>query len=211
MAINRALVFHAAWADNHGTASQDNVSIEEGDRHQEQRHLEMFHAVLLHNDMQAKAQFQQQLNATVVRWIRLHPRRERAYQYEKEEYYVTQAFACFWRVTAQQHVGTFGTFAAVLQFLQASVNSVVLEAVRTAKRPKVSLAARHEMGDGDEMWEHVQCLFSDARERRIAYLLVHCGMKPKEIVQFYPDEFGDVSEIVSIRLAIFNGGIIHCA
>ena len=209
MAINRARVFHAAWADNHVTASQDNVSIEESNGHQERRHLEMFHAVLLHNDMQAKAQFQQQLNATVMRWIRLHPRRERAYQYEKEEYYVAQAFACFWRVTAQQHVGAFGTFAAVLQFLQASVNSVVLEAVRTAKRP-----ARHDMDDGDEtweLWEQVQCLLSDARERRIAYLLFHCGMKPKEIVQSYPEEFGDVSEIVRVRLALFNAGIIHCA
>lgn len=205
MASKRVLVFHAAWAENHVTASQDDVSTGESDRRQEQRYLEMFRAVLLHNDVQAKAQFQQQLNATVVRWLRLHPRRERAYQCEKEEYYVTQAFACFWRVTAQRDVTEFSSFAAVLRYLEANVNSVVLDVMRAAMRSAVSAGTCY--GDGEEMWEQVQGLLADERERRIAYLLFSCGLKPKEIVQFYPEEFGDVSEIVRIRLTLFNGGI----
>ncbi len=205
MAINRVHVFHAAWAEDHVTASQDDVSRGESDRRQEQRYLEMFQAVLLHNDVQAKAHFQQQLSATVVRWLRLHSRRERAYQCEKEEYYVTQAFACFWRVTAQRDVTEFSSFATVLRYLQASVNSVVLDVVRASMRPAVSVGTYY--GDNEEMLEQVQGLLADARERRIAYLLFSCGLKPKEIVQFYPEEFGDVSEIVHVRLTLFNGGI----
>jgi hypothetical protein len=49
--------------------------------------------------------------------------------------------------------------------------------------------------DSDELWEVIASLLPDERTRRVAYLLFHCGLKPREIVHFCPEEFSDVQEI----------------
>jgi hypothetical protein len=53
--------------------------------------------------------------------------------------------------------------------------------------------------DTGEIWEILQKLLPDVRERRLAYLLFHCGLKPREIVRFYPQEFNDIAEICRLR------------
>jgi hypothetical protein len=42
------------------------------------------------------------------------------------------------------------------------------------------------------------------RERRMAYLLFHCGLKPLDIVATYPQEFNDVRAIARLRLSIIE-------
>jgi len=42
-------------------------------------------------------------------------------------------------------------------------------------------------------------LLPDAREQRVAYLLFHCGLKPREIVHYCSREFSKVSEIYRMR------------
>ena len=46
-----------------------------------------------------------------------------------------------------------------------------------------------------EVWEVLQTLLPDRREKRLAYLLFHCGLSPREIVRFCPQEWSDVDEI----------------
>ena len=202
MTSDPAVVTQVAWTEKYMPVSQDALSTVDSEMHQEQGYLEMFHAALSNNDLQAKEQFQHQLNGTMLRWIRLHPMREIVCQREKEEDYVARAFACFWQIMAQRDAIKCNALATVLQYLQASVNGVMLDATRASMRLGVSLATLHD--SGDEVWKNVQNLLSDKRQERIAYLLFHCGLKPKEIIQSYPEEFGDVLEIASIRLAIFN-------
>ena len=45
---------------------------------------------------------------------------------------------------------------------------------------------------------------SNARERRMAYLLFQCALKPGEIVGRFPNEFSDVNEISRIRRNIME-------
>jgi hypothetical protein len=52
-------------------------------------------------------------------------------------------------------------------------------------------------------------LLSDAREQRLAYLLFHCGLKPEEIVHFYPHDFSDVREISSLRHNIIEQVLLN--
>jgi len=47
-------------------------------------------------------------------------------------------------------------------------------------------------------------MLADQHERRLAYLLYHCGLSPKEIVRFYPQEWSDVQEIHCLRRAILE-------
>ncbi len=47
-------------------------------------------------------------------------------------------------------------------------------------------------------------MLSDWREQRLVYLLYHCGLKPKEIVHFCPQDWSDVQEIYRLRRNILD-------
>lgn len=53
--------------------------------------------------------------------------------------------------------------------------------------------------DNQGIWESIQLLLSDERERRLAYLLYHCGLKPRDIVRRCSPEFPDVQEIYRLN------------
>jgi hypothetical protein len=47
-------------------------------------------------------------------------------------------------------------------------------------------------------------LLPNDRERRLAYLLFHCHLKPREIVHFCFEEFNEVQEVYRLRRNIFE-------
>ena len=47
------------------------------------------------------------------------------------------------------------------------------------------------------------------REQRLAYLLYHCGLKPREIVRFCPQEWSDVKEVYRMRRNIMERLLHH--
>lgn len=53
------------------------------------------------------------------------------------------------------------------------------------------------------LWESIRHLLSNEREIRLAYLHFHCGLKSKEIVQIYPQEFHDLHVVYSLQRNIF--------
>ena len=55
-----------------------------------------------------------------------------------------------------------------------------------------------------EVWELLQTMLPNGREQRLAYLLYHCGLKPREIVRFCPQEWNDVQEIYRLRRNILE-------
>ncbi len=61
-----------------------------------------------------------------------------------------------------------------------------------------------DLDDGYEVWEVVRSLLTDERQQRVAYLIYHCGLKPREIIQFCSQEFSDIQEIYRLRRSIFE-------
>jgi hypothetical protein len=55
-----------------------------------------------------------------------------------------------------------------------------------------------------EDWEMLKMLLSNPREVRLAYLLFHCGLGPKQIVHVCPQEFDDVHEVCCLRRIILE-------
>jgi hypothetical protein len=53
--------------------------------------------------------------------------------------------------------------------------------------------------ESSEVWEILQTMLPDRREKRLAYLLFHCGLKSREIVRFCPQEWSDVHDIYRLR------------
>ena len=58
--------------------------------------------------------------------------------------------------------------------------------------------------DRGQVWENLQRLLPSERERRLAYLLYHCGLRPREIVRFLPQEWSEIQEIYRLRRDILE-------
>jgi hypothetical protein len=169
--------------------------------------LELLHHAVVQGDQDAWAGLQQCLSEFVWAWLRAHPLREEARRWESEETYVALAFERFWQATVRQQVA-FKTLAAALVYLRASLHGAILDTLRVYARPgAVPLPESGEPGEpyyedqstSLEVWEFLQTILPGAREQRLAYLLYHCGLKPREIVRFCPQEFSDIREIYRLR------------
>ena len=184
--------------------------------------LEMFHRTLFQGDQRAKEQFQQHFSKVVLAWLRLHPKQEEVYRFEREEYYLVQAFACFWQAMACHKELKISHLAAVLQYLQASLNGVIIDTLRAysyrreSSRPRPDFSpdfskesAITAQDNNDEVWQNIWSLLSDTREQRLAYLLFHCGLKPGEVANFYPREFSDGQEISRVRHNIIERVLLN--
>lgn len=174
--------------------------------------LELLHRAIMQGDQAAWQGLQQCLGEMVRGWLRCHPARAAACRWESEENYVALAFERFWQATVQQQLA-FETFAGALAYLRASLHGALLDTLRAYSRPnEVSLPEAGEPGepygedqtDSSEVWEILQTMLPNAREQRLAYLLYHCGLKPREIVRFCPQEWSDIQEIYRLRRNIME-------
>lgn len=180
--------------------------------------LEIFRRALLQHDDNAWEMLQHRFSPLVLGWMRRHPRRDAACRYDSEENYVAQAFSRFWQATAHNQELEFDTLAAALRYLQASLNGAIMDTLRAYSRPKdvawpepgiyfpeePSEPSVEDDDEGRELWEIVSSLLPDQRERRVAYLLFRCGLKPREIIHRCSEEFSEVREVYRLRRNIIE-------
>jgi hypothetical protein len=175
--------------------------------------VELIRRATVLGDQEAWIWVQHCFGGVVLNWLRCHPRRAHACRLESEENYVAQAFERFWQATASHKRVKFTTLAAALQYLRASLNGTILDTLRIYVRPReTSLPEPGETGEpymedsfeSNEIWEILQTMLPDRREKRLAYLLFHCGLRPREIVRYCPQEWSDVHEIYPVRRNIMQ-------
>jgi hypothetical protein len=155
---------------------------------------------------------QQNLGEVVRGWLHDHPCGKTACRLGSEDGYIAGAFERFWQLAIEQQL-EFSTLDAALLYLRVSLHAAVLDTLRTSSQLKEltwssSYCAR-EISREDalscaELWELLQGELSNGREQRLAYLLFHCGLKPREIAHCRPLEFGDVCEIYRLRRNIME-------
>jgi hypothetical protein len=152
--------------------------------------LELLRRAIVQGDQEARAGLQHCLSELVQGWLYNHPHREAALSFESEESYVALAFERLWQATVRQQVA-FRTLAGALAYLRASLHGAILDMLRTYSWPgEVSLPESHgeDRAASLQAWEVLQSMLPNAREQRLAYLLYHCGLEPREIVRFCPQE-----------------------
>lgn len=180
--------------------------------------LEIFHRALVRRDQDAWELLQLRFSDTVRGWLRRHPQREVAYHYDSEENYIAQTFARFWQATAHNEKLEFTTLAAVLRYLRASLNGAIVDTLRAYSRPKETVLPEpdspgeplaEDQEDSSDLWEVIRSLLPTHREQRLAYLLFHCSLKPREIVRYCQQEFGDIREIYRMRRNITDRLLRH--
>jgi hypothetical protein len=188
-----------------------------GDETFEVYSLQLLRRAIARGEQDAWAGFQQCLEETVLTWLHEHPGREAACRGLSEKYLVVQAFERF-RQAAVQAQMAFETLAGVLVYLRASLHGAILDTLRTLSRPReVSRPVPGQAGeshvedqiDSNGIWEILQTLLPGAREQRLAYLLYHCGLGPKEIVHCCSQEWSDVQEIYRLRRTIVERLLHH--
>jgi hypothetical protein len=102
--------------------------------------------------------------------------------------------------------------ADALLALCLCLNSAILDALRASSPSDEILVPRNleaaesqaKSSKQSDVWELLGTLFPDVREQRLAFLLFHCGLGPKEIVLTYPHEFPDLEEISRLRCRLMQ-------
>ena len=173
--------------------------------------LEMFCRALKENDQHMQGWLQRNFSVIILNWIHGHPKSRLACQLRAEEYYIIETFRCFWQTLIKQQKFDLPSMAYVLSYLHVIMNGVILNALRNYSSPQEiplpNMAGDVQSNDNDsfhEVWGLIEGKLSNTRERRIAYLLFQCALKPGEIVDHFPNEFSDVNEISRIRRNIIE-------
>ncbi|MBV9690622.1 MAG: hypothetical protein JO202_13045 [Ktedonobacteraceae bacterium] len=175
--------------------------------------LELFRRAVVERDSNAWQVVQELLQPIAMRWMLRHHKRSVACTLESEENYVAMAFARFWQAAVHNRQLQFSSFGAALRYLYSSLNGAILDTLRTYAHPQeMALPEQGIVGEPvaaeeenyTEMLAAILKLLPDAREKRLAYLLFHCGLKPREIVLHCPQEFDSVKDIYRLRRNIIE-------
>ncbi len=169
--------------------------------------LEILRRALVQRVDQAWSMVQRCFSEIIRVWLRSHPGGDIALRRDAEENYIAQTFSRFWYATHDQQL-EFATLNGALSYLHATLNGIIMDTMRVHLRSvEVPLPdpgfpdepAAEEQQDGRMLWESIQSLLPNENERRVVYLLYYCGLKPREIVRRFPQEFGDVKEVYRLN------------
>jgi hypothetical protein len=188
----------------------------------EQYWLELFYRALVQHDPDAWELLQERCYPLVRTWMAKYPHHAIACSYKPVAYYAAHTFTRVWQSSMDNNL-EFDTLSAAIGYLKFSLQGVVIDALRVFSRPYEAPppdsgsgqitnyieepAAENNYGSS-EVWDNIESLLSNERERRLAYLFYHCNLKPKEIVRDYPEEFSDVQEIYPLTRNIMQR-LIH--
>ncbi len=175
--------------------------------------VELLRRATVQGDQEAWVWIQKCFGELVLSWLRRHPNREAACGLDSEENYVAQTFERFWQATAlTQHI-EFNSLAGALQYLHACLNGAMIDTLRAYSRSKeIPLPDPGESGElqiedkfeSNDVWDNLKKVIPNGNEQRLAYLLFHCGLKPRQIMLFCPQEFSDVHDIYRLRSNMMN-------
>ncbi|HZS76033.1 MAG TPA: hypothetical protein VFA41_05415 [Ktedonobacteraceae bacterium] len=172
--------------------------------------LEIFRRAIVGREDEAWIALQQRFSELVRIWLRSHPSCDIALQRDSEENYVALTFSRFWYAVREQQL-EFQTLNAALSYLHATLNGVVMDILRSHLRSRTmplsdpgfpDEPAVEEQFGAEETWQIILSLLVDEREKRVAYLLYYCGLKPREIVARRPEEYPDVKEVYRLNCNI---------
>jgi hypothetical protein len=165
--------------------------------------LALLRQAILQEDQDAWLVVQQCLTEIVKGWLDRHPRKAEACRLDSEEHYIAQAFARFYQAATQRQ-GALSQLSSAMSYLCMSLNSAILDMLRASARP-LKLSELDTSTTAREAWQMLKKMSLNDRDQRIAYLLFHCGLGPKEIAHAFPEEFHDEREIALLRWAIIVG------
>ncbi len=181
---------------------------------QETYTVELLRRALIEQTDEAWAALQQCFSETVRTWLYSHPGSDVALRRDSEENYIAQTFTRFWYAVRDQRL-QFNTLPAALRYLHATLNGLLTDTLRSHLRQRVWEMPLPEPGcpeepgseaalESEQLWEAIQKLLVNEREKRLFFLLYGCGLKPREVVMRCSKEFDDIQEIYRLNTNIID-------
>jgi DNA-directed RNA polymerase specialized sigma24 family protein len=173
-----------------------------GEASSDQYCLEIFRRAMLEHDSEAWGLLVDRFQEFLLAAFRRHPKSEAASRLDSPENYVARAFERLWLAAAHNQQVTFTSLGAALRYLRSCLDSTIMDMLRSdARRNEVPLPDTDfvvEPVTGDEpsgLWKIICDMLPNERERRLAFLLFYCNLRPRVIVRLCPQEFPDVNEV----------------
>lgn len=176
--------------------------------------FEIFKRAIFARDKVAWERVYDQYRPQVTGWVHRHS----AFQSSGEEvsYFVNRAFEKLWTAIPADRFENFPDLKSLLRYLQLCVHSVILDHTRTMERIKidqrVSLEAAERPGnlptpqgpslkkiESDELWTWLLARLKSEKEQRAIYGSFVLALKPRELLEEYPNTFDDIKEVYRIK------------
>ncbi len=179
----------------------------------EQECLVLFKRAVEYNDAMAWQSLHELYSGMMFYWLGQWTSDNGKYCLESKENYVALAFERFWYAASYKRQIRFETLASALGYLRASLKSVAIDIIRTRQHEailfaqqasEINIAVEESEEDAYELWEEITKVLPNKREQHAAHLLFRCNLKPRQIVQIFPQEFGDVQELYRVRKKVFD-------
>jgi DNA-directed RNA polymerase specialized sigma24 family protein len=186
--------------------------------------FEIFRRALEGRDQLAWEAIYRQYCPLVAGWVARHP--ELAQSNGEIQEFVNGTFQRMWAAIPPAKFGRFGTLSSILAYLKMCVHSAIVEEARKAGalRRAVALDAlppevepvRHEGIDSpvdrlafagelrETLWNVVNARLRDDKERLVVHCLFELDLRPKNIVDRYPEMFRDAREVYTIRQVVLE-------
>ena len=174
--------------------------------------LEIFRRAVVLHDHAAWATLQYQFTENVRTWLARHACRDAALRHESEQDYIDHAFQRFWQAVSDQRL-SFTSLASALSYLRLCLHCAVMDTLRGYAHSRLETLPQpghpnepqmEDRYNESELWETINNLLTNERERRAAYLHFHCNLKPREIIRYCPGEFSNEAEIYRLKRNIME-------
>ncbi len=132
----------------------------------------------------------------------------------------TLSFEKFWHATSHRRAfERFSSLRSLLQYLHTCCSSTVTDALRRRTRDSLltdiavvpSLHSHshterelEEREKQEHFWQQVCALLHDEQEERVLISYYVLGLKPREILDQFPDEFQDIQDVYRVKRNIMN-------
>lgn len=175
--------------------------------------LEIFRRAMLERVDQAWLTLHLRFGDTIRIWLRSHPSSDLALKRDTEENFVALTFSRFWHAVRNQNL-EFPTLYAALSYLHATLNGVIIDCLRSQRTAReIPLpeadspdepSINAKVDEESDIWVNLQELIPDKREQRILSLLYYSGLKPRQVVEWCPQEFPDIKEVYRLNHNILD-------
>ncbi len=169
--------------------------------------IEIFRRAIELRDADAWTALKHLFSPSMRRWLRQHTSRETALRYNSEDGYIDDSFTRFW-LSVHKHTLSFTTVAAALAYLHRCTHSTLMEALRSYARPNLEQLPDYghpeeplfeDHYDAGELWAVIRTLLQGEKEILAAHFLYFCNLKPRQIIELYPQYFTNVGELYRLH------------
>jgi DNA-directed RNA polymerase specialized sigma24 family protein len=175
--------------------------------------FELFRRCLEKRDQYAWEQVYALFEPQVARWVRSH----RLFYDSGEEvsYFVNRALEKIWTAIPAEKFSRFENLKQLLRYLKMCVGSSIIDFYRKQEQTRLSIEklqedAKSESTTGlvyheeSELWERLESLMKNKKERVVLYASFVLGKKPREILAEFSSTFSNVQEIYRVKENILS-------